>query len=946
MILQSAMIAVLLLGAAFCCYGSIDSGFDPKMLDGEWRRKPFSVITSAANPAWIMHAKSDRILFFSEIGAQELGTPARIFVTTQNGVKVVQRGDALKGDQMTAPWILASFAGSDGWDTFDVPWLIYLQKRPAEILLTDDDLEIRFEESDTGYVASMPLYGYLKVPQSGHEDKPFFGSKARTIKTWQWEESLPDEVIDRCNFWCRTFLRYPLGMWETFSVDRQNDLITVKQQYKWLSFDDDWGTEPLRFAPLPPTMGLVWLNPGFPVEFSHEIVDPELYTAYGPLVGALNTDAVEMRFKVLQYINETEKPKLPDSNDDVAARALSRLRETLEQRFPKSGEFDIDHGGGICGKVAKKTNYCWASMGDIWYSKSLPYLEAQRREVVASCLRKYYKDFVLTREPYDAHRGKLLFHGPGIGSWGSWGDSGKFSTNLLQGIWAYAHYTGDWDLIRDRWDLIKRLFILPEEIDWQGVGRGSIAEIGDMAPPCIAMARMAYQVGDMDYYNFAAYCFAKELVIHYVMSLGSKYFVENQPHNRMDEMDEKVFLTNYWGSTAGWQIDGPNYPVKTGERQYTNRWVRFHCQDTARFYRDVEPLRQAVETELNDERVGWGRFRDNEVKERSHLMRDDSHILPSFMRIRSLMLDEKPDALAKICDPDDVRSGSSSGIAAPMISYIRTSTPHEYQRIIPKSGEPSQFAPGTERAGGWKHGMVEPAESPPLVQALWEPWATPAWMFWGKDRKPLRFGAIKTSPELNEGFAEVVTLSLISSVKWFEPVKSRSIPEEQLEELRKRDEEVEWMVIGPFPNPEDDSLTEDEYPPEREIKPDAEYSIGDETLTWTKMKPENGALDLRKSFERDHGIAYLFNRVKCSEDQRAQILAGASGGCRIWVNDELVFSSHTRHSNYAPGKFKTVVDLKQGWNKLLVKVEGAWGHWKASCKLSHQDGLPLEDTEW
>jgi len=40
------------------------------------------------------------------------------------------------------------------------------------------------------------------------------------------------------------------------------------------------------------------------------------------------------------------------------------------------------------------------------------------------------------------------------------------------------------------------------------------------------------------------------------------------------------------GDTAGWQIDGPTYPEKTGERQYTNRWVRFKNEDVGRFYRD------------------------------------------------------------------------------------------------------------------------------------------------------------------------------------------------------------------------------------------------------------------------------------------------------------------------------------------------------------------------
>ncbi len=932
--LQLIAFAFLIFNLAFCCYGSTNSGFDQKTLEGEWRKKPFFVIRSAASPAWLMRARSDRMLFFNGIRAQGYGTPGRIFAMTRDGVKASEK---IQGDEMTAPWVLASFAGSEGWETFDVPWLIYLQKRPLEISLTADNLEIRFSESDTGYVASMPLYGYLKTPQRGYEEMLFFGPKARDIRTWQWQESLPEEVIERCNFWCRTFLSFPLGMWETFSVDGEE--ITIRQQYKWLSFDDEWNTEPLKFAPLPPTMGMVWLYPGFPVEFSHHIFDPQLFTPYGPLVGALNTDSVDMRFRVMKYINETEAPELPDVNNNIAMKALERLRETMVGRFPKPDEYDIDHGGGIWEKTARSTNYCWSVMGNIWYSKALPYLDEDQRKVVGSCLRRYFRDFVLTREPYDPHRGKLQLHGPGIGSWGSWGDSGKFSTNILQPIWAYAHYTGDWELIKERWDLIKRFFILPEEIIWQGVGRGSIAEMGDMAPPCIAMARMAYNVGDMDYYNFAAYCFARELVIHYVMSLGAKYFVEYQPHDRMEvehaaslfeEMDEKVFLTNYWGSTAGWQIDGPKYPEQTGERQYTNRWVRFHCQDTARFYRDVEPLRQAVEAELNDQEVGRGRFEGGRP---SHIKRDDSHILPSFVRVRSLMLDESPDTLAKICAPEDMGSGSASGIAASMISYIRTSTPHKYERIIPKDDEASEFAPGVERSGGWKYGMVEPVQDSHLVQALWAPWATPAWMFWGRDRKHLRFGSITPFPDLSEGFVQDVALSWISGVKWFEPIKAREI----LEEDPRKEDEIEWMLMGPFPNPEDDSLTEDQYPPEREINPDAEYTLDDRTLKWMRVKPVDGVFDLRQTFETDRGIAYLFNRVRREEDQRAQIIVGTSGGCRIWVNDELVFSQHKRHSDFSPDKFTAIVNLKQGWNKLLIKVEGAWGHWKASCRLAHQN---------
>jgi hypothetical protein len=407
----------------------------------------------------------------------------------------------------------------------------------------------------------------------------------------------------------------------------------------------------------------------------------------------------------------------------------------------------------------------------------------------------------------------------------------------------------------------------------------------------------------------------------------------------MEEMDEKVFLTNYWGSSAGWQIDGPSYPEQTGERQYTNRWVRFQCQDTARFYRDVESMCQAVEWELNDQETGWGRFE-------KHKNRDDSHIMPSLVRIRSLILNEIPDSLARVCEPENMKSGSSSGIAAGMISYIRTSAPHEYQRIIPRDNGASEFAPGVERDGGWKYGMVEPVQSSSLVQELWGSWPTPGWMFWGKERKPLRFGAVNPFPGSNPGFVQDTALSWISGVKWFEPVEQRGMSDERIAELRQKEDEVEWMIIGPFPNPEDDSLTEDQYPPEREIVPDTEYVVDSEALKWTKVKPEAGEFDMRRLFGKDWGIAYMFCRVKCPDARRGQVLVGTTGGYRIWINDELVSSQHTRHSNFRQDKFRAVAALKSGWNALLIKVEGAWGHWKASCRLTHQDGLPFEDVEW
>ena len=154
---------------------------------------------------------------------------------------------------------------------------------------------------------------------------------------------------------------------------------------------------------------------------------------------------------------------------------------------------------------------------------------------------------------------------------------------MLQTLWAYAHFTGDWKLIEERWPLIKKLFCTPAETRWVSFGRDAIAELGDEAAPAWPWRAWPIDVGDLDTYNYACCMAAREFVHHYIKQRGSDYFRKNQPWHSMEPMDEEVYLTNLWGDAAGWQIDGHHYPAKTGERQYNNRWVRFKDADVGRF---------------------------------------------------------------------------------------------------------------------------------------------------------------------------------------------------------------------------------------------------------------------------------------------------------------------------------------------------------------------------
>ena len=612
-----------------------------------------------------------------------LGAPAFAAFNTPTGPRVHTNGESMDVTWMEENWVLVWFAGSKGWTNWDSPWVVYLQHKPRSIQLNEGGLHFEFKK-EAGDVVLLPLYGYDKPPQAGKDPTASRRLPNAKIRTWEWAHAIPREPLMRVKYWACATREFPIYCEDSFSVNRAKDTVTIRQRFRWHSIEDDWETRHIKLAPVSPPLALASMGKQFPVEFSRPVMDFSLFTPYGPYMGVENVDSFDATFKVLQYVNETEAydPQQTTNHPTVQA-ALDRLRQTAHEKFHRSDKYEYDHGG--------LENFCWAIMGDAWYAKGLPYYDEPTRTNALASLRKYFREDVLVtnrfklREfPKGSGRTYYILEGPGVGSGGVLGDAGKFSANLLETLWAYAHFSGDWDLIKQRWDLVKKLFCTPAETRWVSFGRDAIAELGDEAAPCLAMARMAYKVGDMDTYNYACYIFARELVHHYVKQRGAAYYRLHQPWHTMEVMDEEVYLTNLWGDIAAWQIDGPNYPAKSGERQYNNRWVRFKNEDVGRFYRDY--LQEDVRRELDVLRDRWPAKRrfDN-----------DSHIMPSEVQLRSLLLNETPAQLAALATPEQF-SGPPSGVIASCIAVLRTSHQTRYERLIPV-GEPSPFVAGLER---------------------------------------------------------------------------------------------------------------------------------------------------------------------------------------------------------------------------------------------------------
>jgi len=344
----------------------------------------------------------------------------------------------------------------------------------------------------------------------------------------------------------------------------------------------------------------------------------------------------------------------------------------------------------------------------------------------------YLKNWILDADHYTPFKDYLLLEGPGVTHRDNGaGDAGKFASNLLETLWNIAHYTGQWEPIRENWPLLQRFFVTPYECDWRSMGRYAIAELGDEAAPPLAYARLAYQAGDTDAYAFGCYIFGRELVHHYVKQVGAEYFRRHQPYHSSEPIPENVWLTNLWGGVFGWRLGGPNYPARTSA-QAQNRWVRFSSFEVARFYRDYLP--QEVTAEINA--LTEQALAEGDPNVRYKLFTDTAHITPSLVRLRAMLLDEDPGELLALAPLDQWRVRRGADVAAMCVPILHNAAPTDRVQVIPPIK--TDFAVGLQQlSGSERQAALTMAVTVPHGERLYAPMRGYPALVWQTWRSPL-----------------------------------------------------------------------------------------------------------------------------------------------------------------------------------------------------------------
>jgi len=151
----------------------------------------------------------------------------------------------------------------------------------------------------------------------------------------------------------------------------------------------------------------------------------------------------------------------------------------------------------------------------------------------------------------------------------------------------------------------------------------------------------------------------------------------------------------------------------------------------------------------------------------------------------------------------------------------------------------------------------------------------------------------------------------------------------------------EWQLVGPFPWSADGFKTTNIGEPDVDLS--TSYKVKDKELSWracTIPSPLTGVNLIDQLGQASGACGYGFATVTLAEDADAVIRCGSDDGIKIWVNGQSILERDVDRG-MAIDQDLARVKLKQGENKILVRVNQGGGGWMFVLRVTKPDGSPL-----
>lgn len=145
-----------------------------------------------------------------------------------------------------------------------------------------------------------------------------------------------------------------------------------------------------------------------------------------------------------------------------------------------------------------------------------------------------------------------------------------------------------------------------------------------------------------------------------------------------------------------------------------------------------------------------------------------------------------------------------------------------------------------------------------------------------------------------------------------------------------------WQASGPYTEPaQGGSLFDTAFSPEQ-----AGGNASWRLLPSGTQAERPWMLDLLAALGGEHRVGYARTWIYSANPQPARLEYGTDDGHKLWLNGQLIHEAN-RGGAALPGEFKSEVQLRQGWNLLLLKVTQDTGPWEFCLRICSPSGGAL-----
>ncbi|MBO4303442.1 MAG: hypothetical protein J6A21_02540, partial [Lentisphaeria bacterium] len=220
-------------------------------------------------------------------------------------IKVIPVRDLAKNLPLMAENYIALFGSTE---FPDLPLMIVFQKRPENASVKFSSVNGRLEGLS---FENCPLI-ITCTPFGIESFEPISCSNSNLIAS----------LVERCRFWSRALLAYPVKCQEYYRNDCKEKKTYFKQKFSYRYIQDDWGTVPLETAVLPPVASLS----GIMETEEDDRLDFHFPSKFGPLYGALGNSSCY----TLPFMERYRKFPLREKHSTLPELLKEGLREYVD----------------------------------------------------------------------------------------------------------------------------------------------------------------------------------------------------------------------------------------------------------------------------------------------------------------------------------------------------------------------------------------------------------------------------------------------------------------------------------------------------------------------------------------------------------------------------------------------------------------------------------------